>query len=499
VQLRDILQQQNLQLVDIEPDDHVLDRQVSGVNTTDLPDPSRYLSGGDIVLSGLMWYSGPDSAERFVAALAQAGVAALGAGEAALGGVPEDLVTACARHGVPLFKVPVEVSFTSILNATSPTMWSERAAGLSTVLSRHRTMISALAAGKHLTDLLPGIAAQLGLECWVLTITGRLRAGTSTLSANDVLAVMSAFHRASQLPVNIGEPHLLVHRAGGSVAQRLDAWCVASRGGTAEAVEELVSLVELERASLDERLQVERRLTAQLLGAVRWGTDTSTIRAHMTSCGLAADAAFLVVAMALSPAPATVALGVLSEICQTTAAIHDGLAVAVVPSSTDPAVQVAEMRKALATVEPGLRGGRLAIGVSSVGTSADAMADALDQAVNMARLAASQSKSAWMVANDEVTTHRLLLACIPAQTRQIFHDRLLGPLLAYDRQRKTELVPTLRAFLDASGSWEKCATQLHIHVNTLRHRLKRVEQITGRDVNQFDDRVDLYLALRMGH
>jgi DNA-binding PucR family transcriptional regulator len=127
------------------------------------------------------------------------------------------------------------------------------------------------------------------------------------------------------------------------------------------------------------------------------------------------------------------------------------------------------------------------------------MDDALDQAVNMARLAAAQPGSASIVANDEVTTHRLLLAGVPAQTRQIFHDRLLGPLLAYDIERKAELVPTLRAFLDASGSWEKCATQLHIHVNTLRHRLKRVEQITGRDVNRFDDRVDLYLALRMGH
>jgi PucR family transcriptional regulator, purine catabolism regulatory protein len=35
-----------------------------------------------------------------------------------------------------------------------------------------------------------------------------------------------------------------------------------------------------------------------------------------------------------------------------------------------------------------------------------------------------------------------------------------------------------------------------VHVNTLRHRLDRVEQLTGRDLGSMEDRVDLYIALR---
>lgn len=75
-----------------------LDRTVRGVMTTDLRDPSRYLSGGELVLTGLAWRRDAADSEPFVRLLAGAGVTALAAGEAELGDIPEDLVVACARH-----------------------------------------------------------------------------------------------------------------------------------------------------------------------------------------------------------------------------------------------------------------------------------------------------------------------------------------------------------------------------------------------------------------
>jgi hypothetical protein len=79
-----------------------LDRTVDGVYTTDLLDPRRYLSGGEIVLTGLMWRRRPADSEAFVAAVTAAGAMALAAGDAALGSVPGDLVAACRRHRLPL-------------------------------------------------------------------------------------------------------------------------------------------------------------------------------------------------------------------------------------------------------------------------------------------------------------------------------------------------------------------------------------------------------------
>lgn len=57
-----------------------LDRTVRGVMTTDLRDPSRYLSGGELVLTGLAWRRDAADSEPFVRLLAGAGVTALAAG-----------------------------------------------------------------------------------------------------------------------------------------------------------------------------------------------------------------------------------------------------------------------------------------------------------------------------------------------------------------------------------------------------------------------------------
>ena len=61
--------------------DSDLDRPITGVYTTDLLDPRRYLSGGELVLTGLMWRRSEADSAAFVATLAGAGVAALAAGD----------------------------------------------------------------------------------------------------------------------------------------------------------------------------------------------------------------------------------------------------------------------------------------------------------------------------------------------------------------------------------------------------------------------------------
>lgn len=89
-----------------------------------------------------------------------------------------------------------------------------------------------------------------------------------------------------------------------------------------------------------------------------------------------------------------------------------------------------------------------------------------------------------------------LLASVPEGTRSSFRERLLGPLEEYDRSRQADLLHTLEVFLACSGSWNRTATRLHVHVNTLRYRIRRIEALTGRDLGTLEDRVDFFLALR---
>ncbi|MEU0065497.1 PucR family transcriptional regulator ligand-binding domain-containing protein, partial [Streptomyces albidoflavus] len=120
-----------------------LDRTVRGVMTTDLRDPSRYLSGGELVLTGLAWRRDPADSEPFVRILTAAGVSALAAGEAELGAVPEDLVEACARHRLPLLAVNESVAFATITEHVVRRVSGERAGDLAAVVDRHRRLMSA--------------------------------------------------------------------------------------------------------------------------------------------------------------------------------------------------------------------------------------------------------------------------------------------------------------------------------------------------------------------
>ncbi|MFF2145170.1 helix-turn-helix domain-containing protein [Kitasatospora sp. NPDC058190] len=78
-----------------------------------------------------------------------------------------------------------------------------------------------------------------------------------------------------------------------------------------------------------------------------------------------------------------------------------------------------------------------------------------------------------------------------------FVGATLGPLLAYDARRGTELVRTLRAYFDCGGSLTRAKDELHVHVNTVVQRLDRVEALLGRDWSRPERSLELQLALRL--
>ncbi|MCZ4124476.1 PucR family transcriptional regulator, partial [Streptomyces sp. H39-S7] len=141
--------------------------------------------------------------------------------------------------------------------------------------------------------------------------------------------------------------------------------------------------------------------------------------------------------------------------------------------------------------------GRLTIGVSATVHSAEGLRGALEEARHARRVAAARPGRVCVAGHEELASHVLLLPFVPDDVRRAFTARLLDPLRAYDRRHRAELIPTLEAFLECDGSWTRCATRLHLHVNTLRYRVGRIEQLTGRDLARLEDKLDFFLALRM--
>ena len=151
-----------------------LDRPLRGVMTTDLRDPGRYLSGGELVLTGLAWWRGPADAEPFVRVLTRAGVAALAAGTAEFGEVPPALTEVCAAYRLPLFAVAEEVSFATITEHVTRRLSAARAGDLAAVVERHRRLVAAGLPGGGPGAVLGLLGSDLDLAAWVVSAAGAL-------------------------------------------------------------------------------------------------------------------------------------------------------------------------------------------------------------------------------------------------------------------------------------------------------------------------------------
>jgi purine catabolism regulator len=109
---------------------------------------------------------------------------------------------------------------------------------------------------------------------------------------------------------------------------------------------------------------------------------------------------------------------------------------------------------------------------------------------------AERRRDARYVTHDTIASHVLLVGLQDEHLLAAFRTSLIQPLEDHDERRHTDLVRTLERFLGSGGRYQQTAEALHVHVNTLRLRLARIEALTGRDLDAMDDRVDFWLALR---
>ncbi|PZH04271.1 hypothetical protein C1I97_19575 [Streptomyces sp. NTH33] len=538
-----------------------LDRTVRGVMTTDLRDPSRYLSGGELVLSGLAWRRDPSDSESFVRALVQAGVAALAAGTAEFGCVPDDLVVACARHRLPLFAVEESVAFATVTEHVVRQVSGERAGDLAAVVERHRRMMTSGPAGGGPDVVLDLLGSDLDLRAWLLSPTGRLIAGPKAagpalsaqacarLAGEHLAADRTGHHDPHRVTLGSTTYSLFPIRSTGrsphtSREVRKDArepalsdWVLAVEADAGDWPEQrldllqgVTQLIAVERDRRDAARTVRRRLAQEVLELVQSGAPPAEIAARLRVAapvllpGLGTAPHWQVVVARVEwdggrggsgPAAQSLLEEILVDPGSTgpepsdrIAVAHTGdEAVALVPL---PAVSTehdgsgagihadALLEAVRDPLSAGLDGdGRLTLGVSAAVHSAEGLRGALEEARHARRVAAARPGRVCAAGHQELASHVLLLPFVPDDVRRAFTARLLDPLRDYDRRHRAELIPTLEAFLDCDGSWTRCATRLHLHVNTLRYRVGRIEQLTGRDLSRLEDKLDFFLALRM--
>jgi DNA-binding PucR family transcriptional regulator len=131
------------------------------------------------------------------------------------------------------------------------------------------------------------------------------------------------------------------------------------------------------------------------------------------------------------------------------------------------------------------------VGLSEVYPSLDQTPAALRQA-QLACLAATP-ESREVVRHEQVPIAVLLVSAPDAAASVA--EAILGPVLALPEVERDVLLDTLRLWFAEDGATSAAAAKLHVHRNTVRYRLRRIEDLTGRSLSQPTGTAELHLAL----
>jgi sugar diacid utilization regulator len=97
---------------------------------------------------------------------------------------------------------------------------------------------------------------------------------------------------------------------------------------------------------------------------------------------------------------------------------------------------------------------------------------------------------------DDMEVKKFLLNNEPEELRDFVYKNL-GNLLNYENSSRDEFIKTLRQYIRSNGNWSLTRQKLHIHGNTLNYRLNRIKDILGLDLDNYNDRLKIQLALEI--
>lgn len=481
-----------------------LDREVLWLHNTELPDPSPYIRPTELVLTNGLWLDTVD-ATTFVDALARARANGLIFGLTAQNPTaPKPLVSACVRAEMLLVSVSITVPFTAITEAAARIQGAARQSALTGLVRRGNALATSIARGDGAEGVLEVLRRDHDLPLLVVDRLGRRLAGNAEPEADRAAAEALSRH----------PPPLEVDLPG---TGRASVYLVEGAMGDVDAglfcLEQLADLTDTEREAIDQAARflslevtkqqalqaIESRFSSELLEMILSGTArTDDVRDRLRAFGIDPSAPLAVITLVVGDGPVRPA-GSTDDVESFFTA--RGIPAVVVAGSQDTVAvfpwptPVEELVAMCHQLVEAMAGVRTVIGIGSVALNSTVLREPLIGSREVCHVLSRRATGSRVGTFADVGTHRMLLGLHDRTLLRRFADDILGPLRTHDEHNRTELERTLRAFLGNDGHWSTTAAELFVHVNTLRNRVARISELTGRDVTRLEDRVDLFLAL----
>lgn len=491
--LRDVSAVRGLGL-DVRACPDALDRPVRWAHATELLDPGPYLEGGEFLLTtGMRLSKAAPTLRAYVERLGRAGVVGLGFGIGTgltHASVPKALVTACEKAGLPLLEVPETTPFIQVAKVVSDLLAAEERELLARSLDAQRALTRA-ALGP---DRAAGVAARLAREVggWALVLSprGYVVHAAPPEAADRAAGLVSEVERLRPKGMHAGSStsahgeRITLQPLGVQGRPRAylavgapEPWNPAFTGIINIAVS-LLSL-EGERGSDDRTLHRAVRTAAALL--ILEGQVMSLPVAELGWAGLV-EAPLTVLVGRGSATDIAEALDRIEEVLPTSLVVsaHGDLVVALSSRNGDEHVALQAVGGSA-----GLRLGR----AECVG-----LAELADGVRRAGQAAAAPTAAAGLVSDYGALAGVGLLDLVDAEAAEGFSAAVLAPLTA--SPAANDLLASLDAWLSRHGQWDAAAQDLGVHRHTLRHRIRRIEVMLDRSLDDPAVRMEMWFALR---
>ena len=474
-----------------------LDKAISWAHSSELADPTQWLSGGELILTTGIAVKGTPARQRaYVKRLARAGVTGLGFGLGfGFDEVPLPLRRAADAADFPVVEIPYPVPFIAVTKAIWARTAERRVKDLQLSLDVHERLAHVLAAGGGPADVLEEVVTIAPGWAYLFSPSGRLvaSAGADSAPSTDEVwrglppGLASGTGPSSSGTVGPDAASLaLAVTAGGrhegvlvyGKSARFDA---RDRLVVHHAVTVLGSLLAMQRAIL----QAERRVAGDLLVEAAEGRLTGPeLARRLELAGLGAPRLGALIVECTGDPTEEIVLAVewtADRPGEIRTAIHEGRVLVVVPHPA--ASQLADVVAKLPGVE------RVAVG--------DSVAPAdLKRSYLSASLALKAAPAGRPVVSSRDLGSYGLLSAQPREVIEGYVSSVIGPLIERDRERGSDLVASVRAFVEAGAHWEEGAAALGVHRHTLRYRINQAQELIDRDLGDPQDRMEVWLALR---
>jgi purine catabolism regulator len=479
-----------------------VDRPVRWVHISELEDPTPWLKGGELLLTtGSGVGATPARQRAYVKRLADAGLAGLGFGVGfSHPKLPRALVTGAEQAGFPLFEVPYPVPFIAITEAVFTRLLAEQYDALQRAVESEHALTRAVMEGGGVEGIAASLAHVIGGWALLLDLHGIPLAATSQAARQRSQRVWQELQGSR--PEGAGFSLTLVDRGHTVWIQpvgpqsRVEAFLAVGKPGALSQSDRIVSghalsLFAIELAKERAVAEAERRLQGDFFGALAEGTlPAAELGRGLARFGFERDARLVILCLE-GGGPGDLAYAAEDHLSRAGGAYlisrNDAGIHVLLPA--DPDRDLERLRKGVAD----RLGADVFLGAGGVVTPGE-----VGRSLREARYALRVCRlEGWGSAGfEDLGTYRLLLSMSDPDALRAFADSMLLPLDEYDREHGGELQSSLRAFLQHNARWEAASAELFVHRHTLRYRMRKVEELTGRDLSSSFDRMEFWLALR---